>query len=465
MEQVRMPSTQPQAAAKAPTTAESEERSAADEAGTTKKQGFALLLAALDVGEAPALPLSPASQAPVGEADTVAADALQAGGDTRDAALVGATGLTGSGAGQAPAAPDLPDTGQPTMSATAQHTPDAPDQGELPLLAQLSMLLNQGLHTLAGQGLQANLMVKETARMDAGEPQIFGGTARKGAAGAQGRLAAQAGAALAGGLPLAAGKDMAAAVAGADARNAGLPNAASATGQDALASALQQVADADPRVALHEAGAVGARAANLQAGAALAPIALDAAMAGRLRSTPAVSADAQGGGAAGGDAAMQQPALQQQGAAAPDASGGAGPGDGMPGSFMEQLGEQVAFWVHQKTQRAEFTLDRDGQPVQVQLALTGDVARITFLTDHDAARQALDAGAQDLRELLGQQGLALADVNVGVAGERGSGASGQRDQAAAREGGVRGTARVELPGQAGAARPRADSRRALDIFV
>ena len=38
------------------------------------------------------------------------------------------------------------------------------------------------------------------------------------------------------------------------------------------------------------------------------------------------------------------------------------------GSFLEELGEQVAFWVHQKNQRAEFTLDQAGQPVQIDFA-------------------------------------------------------------------------------------------------
>ncbi|OYZ42302.1 MAG: hypothetical protein B7Y20_18450, partial [Acidovorax sp. 16-64-162] len=40
----------------------------------------------------------------------------------------------------------------------------------------------------------------------------------------------------------------------------------------------------------------------------------------------------------------------------------------------EQIADQVAYWVNQKTQNAEMTLDRDGQAVQVTVSLSGSEA-------------------------------------------------------------------------------------------
>ena len=61
--------------------------------------------------------------------------------------------------------------------------------------------------------------------------------------------------------------------------------------------------------------------------------------------------------------------------------------------------------MNQQTQSAEMTLDREGQPVQVRVELTGNEARITFLSDQAQTREALDAGMAQLRELLEQQGM------------------------------------------------------------
>lgn len=97
--------------------------------------------------------------------------------------------------------------------------------------------------------------------------------------------------------------------------------------------------------------------------------------------------------------------------AAPAAMSAATP---LQSGFADQLTEQVAYWVNQKTQNAEFTLDRDGQPVGVSVSLNGLEAHITFRSDQAQTRDMLDASTAQLRDLMQQQGLSLAGVSVGA---------------------------------------------------
>lgn len=130
--------------------------------------------------------------------------------------------------------------------------------------------------------------------------------------------------------------------------------------------------------------------------------------------------------------------------AVPDGSGVAA--DASQAAAEEQLAEQVAFWVNQQTQSAEMTLDREGQPVQVRVELTGNEARITFLSDQAQTREALDAGMAQLRELLEQQGMVLAGVTVGGGGAAGTSAQGQGGGAEGRPAGrPSGRAPVAVP--------------------
>lgn len=86
--------------------------------------------------------------------------------------------------------------------------------------------------------------------------------------------------------------------------------------------------------------------------------------------------------------------------------------------------EPVAFWVNQATQNAELTLDRDGQPVEVRVSLTGNEAHVTFRSDQAQTREALDASVAQLRDLLQREGLVLAGVTVGSSGAQGDGGRG-----------------------------------------
>lgn len=133
----------------------------------------------------------------------------------------------------------------------------------------------------------------------------------------------------------------------------------------------------------------------------------------------------------------------------------------------DALSEQVAFWVQQKTQRAEMTIDRQGQPVKVQVVVTGGEAHVTFRSNEQQTRDMLDASTAQLRELLEQQGLTLAGVSVQTAdaGRQDSGASAGGDSAG-RSPAQRGDGDASLTAVVSAdLRARPDALRAVDLFV
>lgn len=134
-------------------------------------------------------------------------------------------------------------------------------------------------------------------------------------------------------------------------------------------------------------------------------------------------------------------------------------------TWADQLSEQVAFWVQQKTQRAEMTIDRQGRPVQVQVTITGNEAHVTFRSNEQQTRDMLDAGTAQLREMLEQQGLNLASVTVQTGDAGGQGGSGRQDSSG-RSASGRGD---EGPGQTAVVsadlRARPDASRTVDLFV
>ncbi len=74
--------------------------------------------------------------------------------------------------------------------------------------------------------------------------------------------------------------------------------------------------------------------------------------------------------------------------------------------------EDLRFWLKGDQQRGELLLQRDGQPVRVQVHMRGNEAHVVFRSDQADLRQLLDAGLSQLGDLLAQQGLALADAQV-----------------------------------------------------
>ena len=153
----------------------------------------------------------------------------------------------------------------------------------------------------------------------------------------------------------------------------------------------------------------------------------------------------------------------EPGALMPDGSGVAA--DATQQAVDEQMAEQVAFWINQNNQSAEMTLDRDGQPVQVRVSVSGNEAHVVFRSDQVQTREALDASMAQLRELLQSQGLVLAGATVDSSASGG----GQREPGQ-RQGGQPGRAQVAVPGVEGAvggarATAQQQGRGGLDVFV
>lgn len=83
--------------------------------------------------------------------------------------------------------------------------------------------------------------------------------------------------------------------------------------------------------------------------------------------------------------------------------------------------EDLRFWLKGDQQRGEVLLQRDGQPVRVQVQVRGNEAHVVFRSDQADLRQLLDAGLAQLGDLLAQQGLALADAQVQPDARQGQG--------------------------------------------
>ncbi|GKT24192.1 hypothetical protein AVHM3334_13995 [Acidovorax sp. SUPP3334] len=136
----------------------------------------------------------------------------------------------------------------------------------------------------------------------------------------------------------------------------------------------------------------------------------------------------------------------------------------------DQIAEQVAYWVHQNTQSAELTIDRDGQPVEVMVSLSGNEAHVTFRSDQAHTREWLDSSAAQLRDLLRGEGLELSGVTVGQSGSDGaSGSAGDGRRSAPDRDGPARHAQVQaasgVNGSSVALKSTAASTRALDVFA
>lgn len=199
-------------------------------------------------------------------------------------------------------------------------------------------------------------------------------------------------------------------------------------------------------------------------GAAGAP-ALDLFAERRLsqRGGSATSGDA--GGRPSADAAWGSSGAVQAGPETAGVEGTAVFADPTLAGAEEQIADQVAYWVNQKTQNAEMTLDRDGQPVQVTVSLSGSEAHVTFRSDQAQTRELLDSSMAQLRDLLHNEGLVLAGTTVGTTARDGASPndSGQRQ---GRGGERRAQVVTSVPSAAVTARHNGGaSDRAVDIFV
>lgn len=356
------------------------------------------------------------------------------------AALTGATALTGAAAGEDPlAGSDLPLAALPVDG-----------------LASVDAIAEAGMLSLAS-------LVGQTARMDgaADAAQRDGRDLPQG----EGLRRSVA-------LPMGAGQTATAAqlpalaAAGAHGKGKDAAGAADAPLAPDLADA-SGTADAASTLSLTppERGAQPHTLAALLAQMEPEPQPVPSAFAAAGLPAPAAGTSQAGGTAPATGAGGAEASAPLASADAPATDVAADAVLSMPDdAFADQLSEQVAFWVQQKTQRAEMTIDRQGQPVQVQVAITGNEAHVTFRSNEQQTRDMLDASTAQLREMLEQQGLNLAGVTVQTGDAGGQGASGGRDPsgrpASERSDGPSQTAQVAVD-----LRARPDAARSVDLFV
>lgn len=204
------------------------------------------------------------------------------------------------------------------------------------------------------------------------------------------------------------------------------------------------------------------------------------ALAGAAVVAPMVEGLAAAAGAPGGsDGAGHRPGEGRAEATlwTEGASGGSGPAEAgsLDGTSVftdpsqagseEQVAEQVAYWVNQKTQNAELTLQRDGQPVEVSVTLSGNEAHVSFRSDQAHTRELLDQSMAQLSELLRNEGLVLSGMSVGTSssGQRGDAEASERQSQ--RDGARQARVVAAAPvGSASLLRGGAPDR-ALDVFV
>lgn len=98
-------------------------------------------------------------------------------------------------------------------------------------------------------------------------------------------------------------------------------------------------------------------------------------------------------------------------------------------AWGQAIGERLQWMVKQEMQEAEIRLNpRHLGPIEVKISMNQDQATVTFAAHHVMTRDALETAVPRLREMFGDSGLNLVDVNV-------SHNSDQRGQQANSEGG------------------------------
>jgi flagellar hook-length control protein FliK len=91
-------------------------------------------------------------------------------------------------------------------------------------------------------------------------------------------------------------------------------------------------------------------------------------------------------------------------------------------AFEQALGERLAWLVQEGRHDARIKLHpAELGSIDIRLSMDGDSTRISLASPHAAVRDALEQAVPRLRELLGQSGLDLSQVNVGAGDARSRG--------------------------------------------
>lgn len=157
--------------------------------------------------------------------------------------------------------------------------------------------------------------------------------------------------------------------------------------------------------------------------------------------------------------------------AATAGAAGGGLNDSNARSPEEVVAEQVSYWIHQKRQSAELTLDGgNGQPVAVSISMNGNEASVAFRSDQAATRDMLNGALPELKTLLQGEGLILAGASVGAGSAQSDGSTSSPRQDGGSTSGIRrigsgGAASQADDTPATVVRRSVSTNRTLDLFV
>ena len=98
--------------------------------------------------------------------------------------------------------------------------------------------------------------------------------------------------------------------------------------------------------------------------------------------------------------------------------------------WADALGQRVLLMTGQRQTAAEIRLTpAELGPIRVNIALEDGAANVTFAAQHAPAREAIESALPRLREMFGENGVALGDANVSEHAERRDDAEGRADWA------------------------------------
>ncbi len=201
-------------------------------------------------------------------------------------------------------------------------------------------------------------------------------------------------------------------------RSSGAASPAASTAAAAVPTALAPPPAPVASTAATTATAMAAAAALAADAEALAPSLPGGDAAPVLPGAPAGNAPAATDPGAG--AALFGPLLQNLASVAEARPAPAfppalsAPVDMQAADFDDAIGARVGWLADQKIGHAHIRVTpNDLGPVEVKLQLDGDRVHATFSSAHAEVRQALESGLPRLREMLGEQGLQLAQADVG----------------------------------------------------
>ena len=133
-------------------------------------------------------------------------------------------------------------------------------------------------------------------------------------------------------------------------------------------------------------------------------------------------------------------------------------------AWGEQLGQRQQMMASNKLQTAEIRLTpAELGPLRVQVAIEEGATTVTFQAQHAVTREAIEQALPRLREMLAENGLTLAQADVGEQGVKHGGRDGANDPASVSYGSS--DALNEEPHEENAARGPRDSASLVDTFV